>query len=75
MIVDTPLQNRRSPVHLSDKCPCGGSWSVVQLNMNERMDLRIGRYWVAQCSDCRQYSVAYTFKQEQAMRGTNHANT
>lgn len=64
------------PISLNDPClKCGGKWSVVNLDVAERMALHIGKHWVAECSDCHQRAVVMTFKQEKALKETRAKHT
>lgn len=58
------------PVSMNDPCPHCGSreWRVVPTTVDERMDLRIGRHWLAQCESCQKQYVVLTHKQEKELR-------
>jgi hypothetical protein len=57
-------------VSMKDPCPHCGSreWRVVPTTVNERMNLRIGRHWLAQCESCQKEYVVLTHKQEKEAR-------
>ena len=56
------------PVHLYERCSCGGKWRVVSLSVKERMQRRLGRSWLVKCERCGIEAHAITPKQEREAR-------
>lgn len=59
------------PVSMKDPCPschARNRWEVIPTTVEERMRLRIGRYWLARCKGCQKEFVVLTHKQEKELR-------
>lgn len=59
----------RDVLSVTDPCPsCGGRLDGKGVTISERIELRLGRYRLAECTQCGTEVIVMTYKQEQELR-------